>query len=303
MLVGIILQACITSPIPITAQSNEPSGMKPIISISFGPTKLPINWTRAPQTAYALTLGQAEAESAHRIIPGRTGNANDYAYRCVFPKNSQAGKGVGCTLYLKENNSFNSDGNTKNSYRLWYERGYFRFGNIDPSGNILTTFESPSVAGMKLLGYWGVGCKGNVQSIGLIGWMAPSPRASTGPNKPVANWTFEMRSQICGGYSWTQYSSTPIHPGPTWHTYEILMDAGNIGASDGYIKLWLDGVLVLNKTTVPMRTSSNPRGFMGRHWNPVQGGGCAPAPLPCTRTNPGVLDIDDVYVSVANQVD
>lgn len=299
---GIILQACLTAPSPIIAQSNEPAGMKPIIDISFGSKPLSINWQRAPQPQIGLTLGQAEGEIAHKIIPGRSGAANDYAYRCVFPVGSQAGKGVGCTLYLKESDPYNSDGNTKHSYRTWYERGYFRFGNVDASGNILPVFEDPAVAGMKLLGYWGVGCKGNVQAIGLIGWMAPSPRASTGSNKPVSKWTYELRTQICGGLSWTKYSSYVVLPGNTWHPYEVLMDAGTPGKTDGSIKMWIDGTQVLN-AAVQMRTTTNPRGFFGRHWNPVQGGGCPPAPASCARSNRGVLDIDDIYISVANPVD
>lgn len=289
---------------PPGGNTHEPPGLRPIINITFGASKLPVGWVRAPQPTYGLTLGQAEAENSTRVSVGRTGAANDYAHRCLFPKNNnvQAGKGVGCTLYLKESDPGNTDGVTKHSYRIWYERGYVRWGNLDAAGNILGVFESASPTGLKLMGYWGVGCVGNINSTQIIGWMAPQPRNSTGQGFPVANWTFEWRSQVCGPTDWPFYSNVVLHPGPAWHKYEVLIDAGDVGQANGQISFWYDDQLLISRS-VNMRTPANPRGVTGHHWNPVQGGGCGIRDPRCGRDNAGVLDIDDVYVSVGSPVD
>ncbi len=305
-LLACLLLACMTAPVSAqSAGTHEPAGLRPIIDIAFGATKLPVAWVRAPQSAYGLRLGQAEAERSARVAAGRSGQPGDFAHRCWFPQNhtSQAGKGVGCTLYLKESDPYNSDGNTRHSYRLWYERGYLRWGNVDAAGNVLPNFESASPTGLKLLGYWGVACPGNIVANQVIGWMAPSPRNSTGQGKPQSHWTFEWRAQICAGTTWNNYSRVLLQPGPGWHQYEVLLDAGDIGAANGSLTFWLDGQPLTSYTNVPIRTAARPRGWFGRHWNPVQGGGCGVMSPACGRDHAGVLDIDDVYVSVGSPVD
>lgn len=278
--------------------SNEPAGFSPIVDLPFGPQKLLTSYLSGPDATHGITLGKVRTESAAQIAAGPN---LGYAHRCVFGIGSLAGRGVGCSLLAKENLPGNTDGNTVHSYRQYYERGAFQFGNLDPSGGITNVFESVHTDGLKLLGYLGVGCKGNYNATQIILWAQPVPGNSGGVGKAIGQFTLQLRTQLCGAREKTAYSTVRFSPG-VWHTYEFLADAGDVDKSNGTLTFWLDGVKIMTATNRSWRTSSAPRGFLGRHWNPVQGGGCGTQPS-CKRTTQGVLDIDGLYVSVAQPVD
>ncbi len=297
-------------PVPPATNPHEPAGFTPIVELTFGPQKIPLAYVSGPNATYGVVRGKVSAEQSARITTGRTGQPGDYAHRCVFPKNNnvQAGKGVGCTFTAKEDLPGNTDGLTVHSYRQYYERGWFRFANVDAAGALQPVFEEPSPGGMKLLGYWGVGYTGNSFPLQLIGWWAPIPRGTAGVGQNIATWTFQLSSQNSGVLVWDKYTSAPIAAGDVWHPYEILFDAGDIGQANGTAQVWIDGQRVLAATNLAFRSAQAAnggtlvRGFLGRHWNPVQGGGCGSQPT-CGRASAGVLDIDDVYISVAQPVD
>jgi hypothetical protein len=304
-----VVQVPIVVPPPAPSRPHEPAGFTPIVEISFGAQKLPAGPT-GPSAVYGVERGKVtSAEQSARVIPGRTGQPGDYAHRCVFPKNTsnQAGKGVGCTFTAKEDLPGNTDGNTVHSYRRYYESGWFRFANVDAAGVLQPVFEEPSPGGMKLLGYWGVGFSGNSYPLQLIGWWAPVPRGSAGMGVGIATWTFQLSSQNTGVLVWDKYSTAPVAAGNLWHPYEILFDAGDPNQSNGTAEVWIDGVRVLSASGLAFRATAAAnggtlvRGFLGRHWNPVQGGGCQGTS--CGRASAGVLDVDDLYISVSQPVD
>ena len=78
------------------------------------------------------------------------------------------------------------------------------------------------------------------------------------------------------------------------HTLESLLYKGTAGNADGWVKVWLDGVLILhfiNKAFTPAGESPN---FAGAHFAPIWGG--VGGSLPAEQT----LQIDNSYVSFGN---
>ncbi len=303
-----------TPPPPSSGGPHEPAGLTPIIQFEAGPTKLPTTpYITAPGVAYGLVRGKARSEPSVRVepVPYEPEAPNGWAHRCWFGKGSQAGRGVGCTLFLKEALAGNTDGATVHSYGVWYERGTFRFGNVTAAATIDTLFESPNISGLKLLGYWGFGQPGNVSASQAIGWAAPrcggGSRTCTGAGRPQHEWVLEWRWNDPYGRLVLPRAKPHVLRAGVWHTYEIEArinsQVGAGYASDGVLRVWLDGQLVIEHLAVNWRDARWPRGFFGRHWNPVQGGGCPPAPLSCTRSVAGALDIGRVYVAVGQPVD
>ncbi len=57
-----------------------------------------------------------------------------------------------------------------------------------------------------------------------------------------------------------------------WHVYEVVMEVNDIGAQNGKITAWIDGVQSHEHTNVAFVTAARPNGFSGRALNPVWGG-------------------------------
>ena len=70
------------------------------------------------------------------------------------------------------------------------------------------------------------------------------------------------------------------------------MKLNDIGASNGVMDWWLDGVQIGHYTDVVFRTAQYPSGFWGRQYDPVWGGGGGAA-----KTRTDYLWIDHTYLS------
>jgi hypothetical protein len=84
----------------------------------------------------------------------------------------------------------------------------------------------------------------------------------------------------------------PVFTFGTWHRYEYVMTLNDIGVANGTVRLWWDGVLILEYTDVVFRDAANPSGFYGRRSDPIWGGGGG-----SQRSRTDYLDIDHLYIS------
>lgn len=293
--------------------THEPAGQKVLGDIHFGPTNLPLKWTSAPIPQSGVVTGKVYMRSPKAWATPDEPGAQGWGNRVTFKQGLTAGVGPGGLLLVKEDLPKNTDSHSDHSYTTWYERGAIRFGNLDAAGNIKPCFESSNTSGLKLLGYWGQGRPGSTNPTQVIGWANTYPTNITGVGKCIQNWVFEIRTQGAAlkNTNYTQNRSNGtgvpfyISAGPTWHTYEILfVSNSSTTVKDGSLQMWVDGTLVMLHKNIGWRDAANPRGFFGKHWNPVQGGGCpSTGPNPCPRTETGVLDYGDVYISVGGQID
>lgn len=291
------------APPPPLPGTNEPPGLRTIILLDFAALKLPASFVSGPNLNYGITLGKVQVpHQSNRSVPSPLG----YAHRCSFGPALIPGRGPGCYFEAKEDLAGNTSGTSITSYRLWYETGLFRFGQPDSTSAALgPTFENVGSDGFKLFGYWGGMCPGNITSTALILWGAPAENRKDGFVTPVGKWRAQVRwNNACGPnntnvqpWKTQNYGNAPTFTAGAWHTYEVLLDAGDVGQANGSVTLWIDGVRMIRYTGV-LRTASAPRGWYGRHWNPVMNG-----KVTLRKTRQDVLDIDRVRVAVGQPVD
>lgn len=278
------------TPIPVPV-GHRPAGVTKIIGLEFAAAKLPQTFVTGPNATYGISVGKAQApHQSNKSIPTPYG----YGHRCTFGLNAVTGTGPGCFFEAKENLPTNTSGNTAKSYRIWYETGKFKFGGAN--GEL--SFQNMGSDGFKLFGYWGGMCPGNKLSDQLILWGAPAENRDTVVTS-VTKWRAQIRwNAICvtgqAPQPWPTIRPTnwPTFTAGVWHTYEVLLDAGDINTPNGSITLWIDGVQMA-KVVTTLRTTQAPRGWFGRHWNPVLNGKKG-----LKKTRVDVLDIDEVEVYV-----
>lgn len=296
---AILLLACAAAPVPTAVEgqaTHEPPGLRQIVGLSFGPQRLGTSWS-GPNATTGIAMGQARSMSSARIVPAPGGSA----HRQTFGLNAVTGRGVGANLYAKEFLPGNTDGLTVHSYRLWYERGTFRFGGANGEPG----FENMGSDGFKLLGYWGGMCPGNIGATQLILWGAPTTARVDNRVTVETNWRLQVRwNNACGPQTTNVQPWVTVRPpswptftaGP-WHTYEVLLDAGDPGVANGAVTAWIDGVQAASYRGV-IRTAKAPRGWFGRVWDPVLNG--KPG---LKKTRIDAIDLDNYYVAVGQPVD
>jgi hypothetical protein len=166
----------------------------------------------------------------------------------------------------------------RTEYRAIYESGWFKLAG--------PTFEAP-VAGMKLLGYWGVAEARNPDRVA-------NQIYSMIPGGVQWSYTLDIRQQGPVSRSMRQNVDTsPQIDVGRWTRYEILMTLNDVGLNNGTLKVWINGTLTHDYRDVAWRTRQAPSGFFGRSWNPIWGGMGAPP----TKTKADVMLVDQIYIS------
>jgi hypothetical protein len=169
---------------------------------------------------------------------------------------------------------------TQDQYAQVYESGWIKL--------VGTTFEAPD-AGMKLLGYWGVGQGDDPNQVAnqVYSMISGGTRSA---------FTLDIRQQGPVSRSMTQnVDAAPRMVTGRWLHYEILMVLNTVDRADGRLKVWIDGTLTHDYGDVRWRTPGAPTGFYGRRWDPVWGGlGSPPA-----KTRDDHMLIDHLYLSGA----
>ena len=81
-----------------------------------------------------------------------------------------------------------------------------------------------------------------------------------------------------------------VTAGP-WHRIETLYEINTIGQANGKMKVWVDGILIMDYADVEYINAAYPVKFNYWKWNPTWGGTAG------TRTRTDYIDIDHVYMS------
>ena len=144
-------------------------------------------------------------------------------------------------------------------------------------------------SGVNKFRYWSTGNRARA----YIAFFGPdNTRLTLGIN--VGGWAM-------GAAAW-RWNSSNNYASPTLeqatvtrgvpHTIETLIYVGTSGRSDGWVKAWLNGVLILDFRNIAILDSSTPPVLEQIHFAPVWGG--MGDVLPATQT----LTVDHTYVSV-----
>jgi uncharacterized protein YjdB len=68
-------------------------------------------------------------------------------------------------------------------------------------------------------------------------------------------------------------------PTGVWRRYEVLVSANTPGTANGILKVWADGVLIINLSDVAWWGAGQTPSWTGIAWEPVYGGGLNPIPV------------------------
>ncbi|HEU4649493.1 MAG TPA: hypothetical protein VFS33_10575 [Gemmatimonadales bacterium] len=172
-----------------------------------------------------------------------------------------------------------SGGNlSRTEYSQTYESGWIK---LDGS-----SFEAPD-AGMKLLGFWGVGQGRDWNKVA-------NQIYSMIPGGTRSSFTLDIRQQGQVSRSMGQnQNGSPLIVVGRWVRYEIYMKLNDIGRANGILKVWINGTLTHDYRDVTWRTSAAPSGFFGRRWDPTWGG----MGNPSTKRKTDRMLVDHVYIS------
>jgi hypothetical protein len=256
------------------AYPNQPSGFVPIAEFSAAGL-LPDQ--QATCGGYGIVAGCWYRFSSNLSLttdasaPKSPGSVLQYVWPAGLPVGSSAGMLGGWSA------ASGGEGG-QDQYSQIYESGWIRL--------VGTTFEAPD-AGMKLLGYWGVGQGNDSTRVAnqVYSMISGGTRSA---------FTLDIRQQGPVSRSMMQnVNGGALLVVGQWIRYEILMKLNTIGVANGTLKVWLNGQLTHSYSDVTWRTSSAPTGFYGRRWDPIWGG----AGTPPAKTRTDRMLIDHIYIS------
>jgi hypothetical protein len=262
------------SPSPSVGASHEPSGFVRIAENDF--TSLPADESAACSgpgvrsgcwARYTRSVGTRQDASA----PKSPGSVLEYTWPKGLPIGTSAGS-LGAWDGLAGGDL------ARTEYREVYESDWFKLKGSD--------FEAPG-AGMKLLGFWGVG-QGH-------DWNRVANQIYTMiPGGVHSSFTIDIRQQNQIARSMQQNVDTrPLIRVGQWTRFEIYMKLNDLGAANGVLRVWINGTLTHDYRDVVWRTSSAPSGFFGRNLNPIWGG----AGQPRAKGRSDTMQLDHIYVS------
>ncbi len=76
-----------------------------------------------------------------------------------------------------------------------------------------------------------------------------------------------------------------------WHQWEAVLELNTLGQANGILKMWIDGIKILDYSDMVYITNGNTNKFTRYTWNPTWGG------LGATKTRTDKIDLDHVYLS------
>jgi hypothetical protein len=275
---------------PQTSQPAPDGQPSPSGSVAAYPHQ-PTSFARIAETGFDSSIPDgSSACSGHGIVKGcwalYSGSANvvqdgsapqspggalEYTWPAGLPVGTSAG-GV---------NGWDGMANgdlARTSYSEVYESAWFKLEGND--------FEAPD-AGMKLLGFWGVGEAGDGgrvanQIYGMI------------PGGTHSAFTVDIRQQGPTSRSMQQnVDGSALIVAGRWTRYEIHMKLNDVGSANGVLRVWINGALTHDYRDVVWRTGDARSGFFGRRWDPTWGGRGNPA----NKTRTDRMLIDHIYIS------
>jgi len=163
-----------------------------------------------------------------------------------------------------------------------------------PNGNLADWEQHPVLT--KILGFWGSGRNDQGANASDMYGHVWASGGSTFSSSWSPSWIMSHFPPGARGFSQNANPTKQIVAG-RWHRMEILMEMnGSPGSTDGILKWWIDGTLVLNYSDVTYNSSGSPSGFYGRHNSPTWGGsGASP------KTREDHIYYDHMYMSAVPQ--
>jgi hypothetical protein len=236
------------APVGFTVLSDMPfSGA--VASTGFGSLTATsgINWGTYASAAGRLT--QVSDATARQSAPDTVS--------FLYPTGLPFGENPGGSMWFETGQT--------NGYRKWYESLVFRIG--DAGG-----FETQLV-GVKALGYWGAGANtGTRDKLDQFYMIIEGNGSNTSVMTQWLPW-FAQQGPVAGP-RWDMNMNTGTRIiANTWHELELVMESNTIGSANGVLKVWLDGVQIMNHTTVTWIDATYPIAFHGRKLDPIWGGG------------------------------
>jgi hypothetical protein len=255
------------APPPSGLYANQPAGYTPIAEAGFDGV-MPDNGSVSSGSGiragcwwrYSQQLSTATDATAPVSAPG----VLKYTWSAGLPVGYSAGK-------------FGSWDCGGTEYRGVYESGWFKLEG--------SSFEAPS-AGMKLLGFWGVGRSDGNRVSNEVYVMTPGGTFS----QFSLDWA--QQGQISRRMGPNKNGSPLLKVGQ-WNRYEVVMTLNDIGRANGTLLVWLNGTLTHEYRDVTWRTPDRAAGFYGRSWDPIWGGMGSPP----TKTKTDVMLVDHMYIA------
>ncbi|HEU4648214.1 MAG TPA: hypothetical protein VFS33_04080 [Gemmatimonadales bacterium] len=263
-------------PAPSVAYPNQPAAFAPIAENGFdgalpdgGQSCSDFGILHGCWSRYSSQVNVVQDGSA----PQSPGSALEYTWPAGLPIGTSAGSVNGW-------DGSNGGDLSRSEYSQIYESAWFKLEGAD--------FEAPD-AGMKLLGFWGVGQAGDGNRVAnqVYGMIPGGVRSA---------FTVDIRQQGPVSRSMTpNRNDAPLIVVGQWTRYEVYMKLNDIGRANGVLKVWINGKLTHDYSDVTWRTPEAPSGFFGRRWDPTWGG----MGNPSHKTRTDRMLVDHIYISGA----
>jgi hypothetical protein len=86
-------------------------------------------------------------------------------------------------------------------------------------------------------------------------------------------------------------SRSPLMTVGSWHHWEAVFEINTLGQANGKLKMWIDGVQIMDYSDVVFANAANPQRFYAWKWNPTWGG------IGGSKTRQDFISLDHVYLS------
>ena len=139
--------------------------------------------------------------------------------------------------------------------RLYFRMGFKTSSDWTDNGN----------TGTKLIFFSQASASGQTTNHYVNMTIGATDKVSTSINLQSTGW----------GFSNTISPSQTFNHGE-WHDLEVILQAGTAGNADGIAQVWVDGIQVVNSTTVAFFGSLMTPGFTNFWFDPTFGGGTQP---------------------------
>ena len=131
-----------------------------------------------------------------------------------------------------------------------------------------TDYEAyPGVNKFGFFGY-GSGTGTDYSNDGFFDLRPPQQGGSQGVIVDHLNLQFQQQNHVS-----RQIVTSADIPVGSWHRWEVVMKLNDLGAANGVLRWWQDGVLIADHSDMTYITAGNSNGFYSYEWAPYWGGG------------------------------
>jgi len=145
--------------------------------------------------------------------------------------------------------------------------------------------------GVNKFGFFGYGSGTGVDysNDGFFDLRPPQQGGSRGVIVDHLNLQFQQQNHVT-----RQIVTRATIPVGSWHRWEVVMKLNDLGAPNGVLRWWQDGVLIADYSDVTYVTPGNTNGFYSYEWAPYWGGGSSGM---SAKTRDDYVLTDQLYIS------